>query len=495
MKLRPHFSRQGARDENAPNPKLDMTPSSTERPRALRLTAVAAPLFFELALGIAVGMAGLALAARLGDAQAAAFALANHVVSMLFILFRIVGAGVSVVVAQALGRGQRATADAVARAALGASTWLGAALALAAAASARPLLGLLNAPTDIAPLAVPLLQALAPAMLLDAWNASQAGVMRAHLRGRDVLHVIVVMQVLHLGLALPLMHGVGGAAGWGLVGYALALLVSRLAGVALHAWLWRRRLGLAPTAADWWRLPRAELGAILAIGAPGAAENILYRGAFMVSVAVVGQLGGAALAAHAYASQITYVVLLAGLATGLAVEIVLGHHIGAGRLRAADRLVRRALWVGLPLSVAVAGTAALLGPAWLRLFTHDAAIAGQAVLLLWWTVLLEPGRTFNLVLVNALRAAGDARFPALAGAASMAVVLAGGSWWLGLHLGLGLLGVWWAYAADEWVRGLLMWWRWRQRGWLPHARAAHRRLRALAHPGRDRSTATARHSS
>ena len=96
-----------------------------------RLTTVAAPLFLELALGIGVGMVGTALAARLGDTQAAAFALANHVLAALFILFRIVGAGVSVVVAQALGRAQRDAADAVARAAFGASTWLGATIALA----------------------------------------------------------------------------------------------------------------------------------------------------------------------------------------------------------------------------------------------------------------------------------------------------------------------------------------------------------------------------
>jgi Na+-driven multidrug efflux pump len=55
-------------------------------------------------------------------------------------------------------------------------------------------------------------------------------------------------------------------------------------------------------------------------------------------------------------------------------------------------------------------------------------------------------------------------------------VLAGGSWLLGVHLGLGLVGVWIAYAADEWLRGLLMWRRWARLRWLPHARHSRRRL-------------------
>jgi Na+-driven multidrug efflux pump len=84
---------------------------------------------------------------------------------------------------------------------------------------------------------------------------------------------------------------------------------------------------------------------------------------------------------------------------------------------------------------------------------------------------------FNMVVINALRAAGDARYPVIAGSASMALVLAGGSWFLGVHLGWGLVGVWIAYAADEWIRGLLMWRRWATLGWLPHARASHRKLR------------------
>ena len=449
---------------------------SSPHPLKPQLFTLAWPLFLELLLGIGVGVLGTVLAARLSDQSGAAFALANHVVGMLFILFRVVGAGVGVVVTQALGAGRRDQADALARAALGASTWVGGLTAALALAGAGPLMRLLNAPAEVMPLAQPLLQWLAPAMLLDAWNASMAGVMRAHLRARDTLVVMVLMHAAHLALAVPLMSGIGTWPGLGLPGFALALLLARTLALVLHLWLWRQRLALRPSAADWWRLRRTELAAMAHIGLPGAAENIAYRLCFMVSVAVAGLLGAQALATHAYAQQIIHLVLLFGLATGLSVEIVVGHLIGAGQLRQAHGLVRSALARGLAVSVAVATAAALAGPWLLRLFTQDAQIIAAATTLLWWTVLLEPGRTFNLVVINALRAAGDARYPVLAGAASMLIVLAGGSWLLGVEMGLGLVGVWIAYAADEWLRGLLMWRRWARLAWVPHARHSRRRL-------------------
>ena len=125
----------------------------------------------------------------------------------------------------------------------------------------------------------------------------------------------------------------------------------------------------------------------------------------------------------------------------------------------------------------VALFAALTARWTLRVFTRDEHILATAQTLLWLAVLLEPGRTFNLVIINALRATGDARFPVAAGVVSMIVVMAGGAWLLGVHWGLGLPGVWLAYTADEWLRGLVMAARWQRGDWVPHARAAVRRVR------------------
>jgi Na+-driven multidrug efflux pump len=196
---------------------------------------------------------------------------------------------------------------------------------------------------------------------------------------------------------------------------------------------------------------------------------------FLASVVVAGALGSSALATQAYVLQVNYIVLLASLAIGLSVEIIVGHMIGGRELKRADRMVRRALALGMTLGFLFAAASAVFGKALLGIFTNDTEILAVGTMLLWCNVILEPGRSFNLIVINALRAAGDTQFPVVAGAGSMLVVLAGGSWLLCSYFGLGLIGVWIAYAADEWLRGLLMWWRWRPHAWIPYARRAAQR--------------------
>jgi putative MATE family efflux protein len=452
-----------------------MTTAAAPRPHIFTL---AWPLLIELFLAVLAGVVGTAMAARLSDTYGAAFAIANNISVTLFMLFRIVGSGIGVVITQNLGGGRRDMANKVALAMLGASTWLGAFTALLAFAGAGWLLGLMRAPAEVLPLATPFLQALAAAMLFDAWNAAMASVMRAHLRTRDTLLVLAAMHFSHLVLAVPLMYGWGPIPALGLPGFAFALLLSRVLGLVLHLMLWRRHLNIHPVAGDWWKLRRAELAAVLHIGVPAAAENIAWRLAFMASMAVAGTLGAQALATLAYVHQVGSVVVMFSLATAFAVEIMVGHMIGAGELREAHGLVRGALGRGLVISGVISGSVALAGPWLLGCFTQDPVIIRNGSVLLWIAVLLELGRTFNLVVINALRAAGDARYPVAAGAASMAIVLAGGSWLLGIYFGLGLVGLWIAYATDEWIRGLTMWRRWSVHAWVPHARAARRRLRA-----------------
>lgn len=454
---------------------LDPTP-----PKRLHVLAVAWPLLAELVLGFGVGFVGMWLVSKQSDTASAAFGLANQVQGAFFLLFRIISMGVGVVITQNLGAGNRRDADRTALASLGASTWLGLGSALTLFAATDPLLTAMQASAEVRHLAGPYLHVLAFALFLDAFNASMAAVMRSHLRTRETMLNILSMHALHIALCFPLMRGAGPIGPLGMVGFALALAISRAFGLGVHLWLWRQVLGLLPSWRDALAVRWETLRSSIAIGLPGAAEAIAYRMAMLVSVTVVSAMGTTELATQGYAMQIMNVIVLSTVALGFAGEILVGHLIGAGELRAAWHLVRKCLFWGLAVSLTVATITATTAPWTLLLFTSDPAIIAKATTLLWLTVLLEPGRTCNIVIITALRAAGDARFPVLAGAASMVLVMGFGSWFLGIHLGLGLTGVWIAYALDEWVRGGIMAARWFRLGWVKQAVASRRQVNRRA---------------
>ncbi len=444
----------------------------TDRPR---LNAIAGPILGEFLLGYTVAILGLWLASHASDGAAGSLGLANQVLETSYVVFRVLAIGMGVVITQLLGGEQTDSARRTALAGLGACTWAGLAVAALLLLGSDLILDVLNAPDEILPLASPYLQMLAPAALLDGYNLTMAAILRAHLHVRDSLRVMIVMHCSHLALAVPLMLGVGAWDGLGLYGFAVALLISRAIGLFMHLMLWRRRMALVPTLRHWWLLQPAVLAPVLHIGVPGATAELGYRAAFMVSLASAARLGVGALATHSYVLQLLRYVLLISLAIGWACEIMVGRLVGAGNFRQAHALVRKGVRNGLLASGGLALAAALAAPWLMRAFTRDPAVIDAAQTLLWIGLALETGRVFNLIVAGALRATGDAIYTVVASVGSFALVLGLGSYVLGRSLGLP--GIFIAYAADEWVRGLLVMARWHWHGWLPHARSAQRRVR------------------
>ena len=80
-------------------------------------------------------------------------------------------------------------------------------------------------------------------------------------------------------------------------------------------------------------------------------------------------------------------------------------------------------------------------------------------------IFVELGRTSNLVVISSLRGAGDVYFPTGVAVFSMWIVSTLGAYVLAVVFGLGLSGLWIAFAADECLRGILMLWRWKSGKW------------------------------
>ncbi len=103
------------------------------------------------------------------------------------------------------------------------------------------------------------------------------------------------------------------------------------------------------------------------------------------------------------------------------------------------------------------------------LFTDNPHIISLGASVLLLSVLLETGRTMNIVIINSLRAAGDAKYPVLIGAFSMVLMSLPLGYFFAFHLDMGLVGIWLAIAIDEWTRAIIMFFRWKSRAWERYA--------------------------
>ena len=68
---------------------------------------------------------------------------------------------------------------------------------------------------------------------------------------------------------------------------------------------------------------------------------------------------------------------------------------------------------------------------------------------------LEIGRTANIVLTKCLVAVGDVLFPVTIGIIFMWLIAVLVGYYFGVHLGMGLVGIWVAMTIDECMRGIL----------------------------------------
>src|SRR5262249_42483787 len=153
-------------------------------------------------------------------------------------------------------------------------------------------------------------------------------------------------------------------------------------------------------------------------------------------------------------------VILFSLSLGLGTEIMVGRLIGEGSFDEAYRQLLHSLRTALILCAVGVVLLAIAAPHVLGVFTHDPAIIRGGSRLLRISIVLEIGRVFNIIVSSSLRATGDVRFPLQVGVGCMWLLWVPNSWIFGLHFGWGLPGIWMSMTLDEWLRGILMYYRW-----------------------------------
>ncbi|MES9721112.1 MATE family efflux transporter [Bacillus altitudinis] len=429
------------------------------------LFALTWPIFIEISLYMLMGSADTLMLSQYSDNSVAAVGVSNQLLNLLIVMFSFITTGTTIVIAQLLGAGRKQEATLVAYVSLGTNFLISFVISLLMFVLAVPILHIMGLSSELMPDATVFLQIVGLLSFIQALIMTYSAILKSYGFTRDTMYVTIGMNLLNVAGNYLVIFGPFGFPVLGVMGVALSTSFARLIGLTAMILIVRHRIGLRFSFKRMFYIQRTHLKKLLKIGIPSAGEQLSYNGSQMIITLFITFMGTQALAAKVYTQNLMMFIMLFGAAISQGTQILIGRLIGAKEFDAAYRRCMKSLYWAIAISLLSSTALSLSSTHLLTFFTSNSEIIQIASVLLILTIILEPGRSFNIVIINSLRAAGDAKFPVYMAMISMWGIGLPIAYLLGIQLEMGLIGVWISFIVDEWIRGIFMYRRWRSRVW------------------------------
>ena len=396
------------------------------------------------------------------------------------------GIGGQAIIARAMGAGRPAEGDAALGAAMTLSVLWGALMAAALWFAAAPLAWLASLSPEATGYCITYVRV--SAISMPAAGILTVGGLCLHGAGETKAASVISMVVNATNLVLAwLLSGVevrlGGVAlphplpidpeRWGVLGIAAGGSLSSVVGAVLTMRVLFRgvrdlrlhRAALKPPAHLSWRIAR--------VGIPTFMEGIAM---WSVSLFVMSFIGMAAqhgddglhaglVGAHTIAVQWESFSFLPGYAMGTAAGALAGQALGAGN----PLMARRAIWVCTGIGILIMGSMGILFMTEGRLLTSIISTQPvhleQVPPLLFLAGLAQPFFALSMTVRQGLRGAGDSMWILVLTFISTWLIRLPAAWFLGVHLQLGLRGIWMGLCGELVIRGMLYLGRFSTHAW------------------------------
>ena len=198
---------------------------------------------------------------------------------------------------------------------------------------------------------------------------------------------------------------------------------------------------------------KTVLGNAFGITGPMWLQNLLMRGAHVVSTVIVAPLGPIAIAANAFAITAESFCYMPGYGLEEAATTLVGQSLGASRKHIARRFARITIWMAAAIMTFLAVLMWLFAPQIMGLLSQDPEVIALGVKCLRIEAWAELLYGVSIVAYGCCIGAGDTLVPSLINLLSMWVIRLGLALWLIPRYGL--VGYWVAMATELCVKGLI----------------------------------------
>ena len=380
-----------------------------------------------------------------------ALAAATQFFPIMFFMMAFViglGAGASVLIGQAYGKGDSHKVRTIAGASLALAIVFGLIPAVFGGIFAEQLMIALQTPPDIIHEATSYARIMMISMPVFFVFLLATSILRGVGDAVTPLWTLALSTGVGLLVTPALILGSFGLPQMGVASAAAASLISLFVAMAWLAWhLIRKKNPLAPTREllEHVKLDPKVLGAVLRLGVPTGFQMVIVAVAEIALLGMANGYGSNATAAYGVINQIIAYVQFPAMSIGITASILGAQAIGGGRQHMLWPITRMALILNVLITgTGVAIVYALSGPIVLMFVTDPVVMQLTQHLLhivLWSMVLFG----FAVVFSGVMRSSGTVLAPMTFGIVAILAVEIPVAWYLSRAIGID--GVWWAYPA------------------------------------------------
>jgi len=432
----------------------------------MSLMALTIPIFFELLLVTIVGNIDIIMLGKYSDQAVGAVGGISQVLLMQNVIFSFICLGTTILTSQYLGaKKNREIKDVI-----GVSLVMNLVIALVIGgvyvAGTNLIFKEINLPMQLADIGRNYFKLVGGLCVFQALTLTCGAAMKAHGNTKEALYINLGVNTLNILGNGMFIFGWFGAPILGVTGVGLSTVTARAIGCVVAYVVMCRCCNFKFDIKRIIKFPVKILRNILKIGIPTAGEHLCWSVAQMIILSFVNTMGEDTITARTYLTLIASFIMTFSIALGHGTAIQVGRMVGAGEKESVYHKCLRSTFISFVAATTVSAMVVLGKVQIMGIFTTDENILSTAYKVFIWFLFIESGRTFNIVIISSLHAAGDIKFPAVMAMVSMMGVAVPLSWILGIKLGYGLIGIWIANGIDEWIRGFAMLLRWRSRKWM-----------------------------
>lgn len=439
-----------------------MTNNSTQNPIfKLSIWTIAVPVFIEFLLTFSLFFTDSFYLSRISDSLAASVGVVIPLFMIIVLFFMMLAQGGSNIAGQYLGGNQMDKAMVTYTGTLFINVIVGLVLGTVLFFSAFEIAGLLGLSGENLEYAGTYLKYVSIALFFIAIKYALSSVCMS--QGKTIYNMYsgILVNVFNIVLCGIFIFGMD----LGLYSVIFATIISQLIGV-IYLWvIIHKKLQVNYDFKKYASVFKSTNVNILKIGVPSSVQPISAELGALIIVTFAIQLGENEMAARVYVMNLLTLAICWASAIAIGNQVLVAHRVGANMLNEARSVLNKNLRISVIGSVLIAIAMYFSADVILRIFTSNEEIIQLGKYLFLVGLLIEPFRSISNVTDYALKASGDAVFPAVWSIVITWIIAIPSAYFLGIYFGFGIVGLWFGLAIDEGLRGIINSYRWYSNKW------------------------------